>query len=267
MRWEHLEYNSSPVDWCENNYVVSSNIAEFVNTISNIFFLLGPPILIYLFKDYGKFIHPVIHVIWVLLIVVGLSSAYFHATLSLIGQLLDEISILWVFMVTLTFFCPRRYFPSICNNSRKKFSTAMGTLSCLCTILSFWKPAINNVALFALVVPALYLMSQELKRVKDKRVYRLGIRSISILFLAILCWVNDRLFCATWSAINFPYLHGFWHIFIFIAAYCSCVLFAYFFVSDEYPGAGKLKYWPNNEFEFGVPYISVCSYKKIRDNI
>lgn len=81
-------------------------------------FLLGPPFLIYLFKDYGRFIQPAIHLIWVLLIVVGLSSAYFHATLSLLGQLLDELTILWVFMATLSLFCPRRHFPRIFKGSR-----------------------------------------------------------------------------------------------------------------------------------------------------
>lgn len=43
----------------------------------------------HLFRDYGRFVNPAIHVIWFLLMIVGLSSAYFHATLSLIGKYLN----------------------------------------------------------------------------------------------------------------------------------------------------------------------------------
>lgn len=104
--------------------------------------------------------------------------------------------------------------------------------------------------------------------VHDKRVYRLGIRNTTILMMAIVCWINDRMFCDAWSRLNFPYLHGFWHILIFISAYTACVLFAYFFVSDERPESQpQLKYWPFNNFELGVPYVSVSCYKKLSDHI
>lgn len=46
--WEHLKPGSSPVDWCEGNYQVSANIAEFVNTVS---WLLGKCIEIILQKN------------------------------------------------------------------------------------------------------------------------------------------------------------------------------------------------------------------------
>lgn len=72
----------------------------------------------HLFRGYGQIINPAIHVIWVLLIVVGLSSAYFHATLSLVGQLLDELAILWVFFAAFSMFFPRRLFPTFLHNDR-----------------------------------------------------------------------------------------------------------------------------------------------------
>lgn len=62
------------------------NNCMFSFQISNILFLLLPPVLIHLFRGYAKFVNPAINLLWVLLMVVGLSSAYFHATLSLVGK-------------------------------------------------------------------------------------------------------------------------------------------------------------------------------------
>lgn len=81
-------------------------------------FILVAPISIYLFRDYGKFINRGIHAIWVLMIVVGLSSAYFHATLSLLGQLLDELSILWIIAAVYAEFYPEKHFPKWMNKNR-----------------------------------------------------------------------------------------------------------------------------------------------------
>ena len=55
ITWEYLDKGSSPIDWCEENYVVSPYIAEFVNTFSNIFFFIFPPLLINLHTNYAKY--------------------------------------------------------------------------------------------------------------------------------------------------------------------------------------------------------------------
>lgn len=265
--WRHLEPGSSPVDWCEGNYLISPVIAEFVNTLSNIIFFLLPPLLIHLFKEYGRFVNPGIHIIWTLMIVVGLSSAYFHATLSLIGQLLDELAILWVFMAAFAMFYPRRHFPYVFQNDRKLFSIATFIFSIVGTGFAIMHPAVNAFALMTLGIPACYLLVDGLKRCRCGRVYRLGVRSASMWFVAVFCWLNDRLFCDAWSAINFPYLHALWHIFIFIAAYTALVLFAYFSVKDECPEQSPvLKYWPKDDFELGIPYVSIRCYYKAHKN-
>lgn len=256
--WKHLEAGSSPVDWCEGNYLISPVIAEFVNTVSNVLFFLMPPVLMHLFRDYGRFVNPAIHGIWAMLMVVGASSAYFHATLSLIGQLLDECAILWVILAGFTLFLPRRHFPLVVRNDRKKLSLGFLALGVFATGLAVVHPAINAFVLMVLGIPALVFMVLELRRVKDGRVYRLGVRSCAVWLLSVSCWINDRLFCEVWSSINFPYLHGLWHILIFIASYTVCVLFAYFSVSDEKPlQKPVLRYWPRNDFELGIPYVAI----------
>ncbi|XP_063971994.1 alkaline ceramidase [Diachasmimorpha longicaudata] len=265
--WKLLEPGSSPVDWCEGNYSISPLIAEFTNTLSNLVFLLLPPILMHLFRDYGRFVNPAIHVIWFLLMVVGLSSAYFHATLSLIGQLLDELAILWVYMAGFCMFFPRRYFPIFMNNDRKIFSALAVLATVIATGLALVHPAINAFALMCLGIPAFAYMFIELKRTKSARVYRLGVRCGAIWLLAVACWLNDRLFCDTWLSLNFPYLHALWHLFIFIASYTATVLFAYFSVKQERPQQQPLlKYWPRDNFELGIPYVTIRSYMRLDNN-
>ena len=106
--WSHLDRGSSPIDWCEENYTFSPHIAEFINTISNILFFIMPPFLMHLHKDYARHcgqgkinardifghicLFSGVHIIWFLLMVVGACSAYFHATLSLLGQVSKEVT-------------------------------------------------------------------------------------------------------------------------------------------------------------------------------
>ena len=58
---------------------------------------------------------------------VGASSAYFHATLSLLGQLLDEMAILWVIMAGFAMWYPRDMIPHGLRDKegRKTFHTVV----------------------------------------------------------------------------------------------------------------------------------------------
>lgn len=77
-----------------------------------------PVTLMLLCREYYRRISSDLYLVCGLLILVGLSSAYFHATLSMLGQLLDELAILWMDMASVAFWLPLEYFPPFCNKSR-----------------------------------------------------------------------------------------------------------------------------------------------------
>ena len=80
-----------------------------------------PPLLVYLFRQYARQVTWGVNVVWFLLVVVGAGSVYFHATLSLVGQLMDEIAIIWVFMAALALWYPKRYMPIFLHQDRYVF--------------------------------------------------------------------------------------------------------------------------------------------------
>ncbi|XP_021954215.1 alkaline ceramidase [Folsomia candida] len=264
-----LKPGSSPVDWCESNYLYSPFIAEYVNTFSNVLFFALPPILMWLFRPYGQVFNQGVHIIWGMLIVVGICSAYFHATLSLLGQLLDELAILWVVATAFALWFPARYLPNYFRRKRYAFQCLILSAAVVSSGLALVQPAMNAFVLMILGLPALYLMISELNRCTNSRVLRLGARCGSIWILAVFCWVNDRMFCDTWSYLNFPYLHAIWHILIFIAAYTACVLFAFFDAENKIPEKNpELKFWPSDNYEFlGVPYVGLSGISWEMDHV
>ena len=86
-----FDYLSSPMRWCESKFFYSIYIAEFWNSLSSLF--------ISLIGYYGYFIHKDLKIdntAWYILIFFGLSSFWFHFTLSFMGQFFDELGNLLV---------------------------------------------------------------------------------------------------------------------------------------------------------------------------
>uniref|UniRef100_A0A8C7EFF2 Alkaline ceramidase n=1 Tax=Nothoprocta perdicaria TaxID=30464 RepID=A0A8C7EFF2_NOTPE len=245
--WDLL---GSEIDWCEGNFKRSAVIAEYYNTISNVSFFILSPALLYLNRQYCKQRTFPLYFVCALLVCVGIFSSYFHMTLSYVGQLLDELSILWALAAAYSFWYPKVYFPR-CIKSRKHFFWLSGVITVVSTFLSFMKPALNAYVLNCIAFHLLYLTRKELKKCNDKRVHRTAKIMIMWWVLAITSWISDRWLCGLWQMINFPYFHT------MSLLYC-CPLVIYFDVTYEMPSfKPKLEYWPSDSWPVAVPYVEL----------
>uniref|UniRef100_A0A8B9G286 Alkaline ceramidase n=1 Tax=Amazona collaria TaxID=241587 RepID=A0A8B9G286_9PSIT len=249
-----FSYQSAEVDWCEGNFERSRIIAEYYNTISNVGFFILSPVLLYLNRQYCQQRALPLYFVSGLLLCVGIFSTYFHMTLSYMGQLLDELSILWTLAMAYAFWYPRVYFPSYLQGHH--FFWLSGITTVISTFMSFIKPAFNAYALNCIAFHLLYLTRRELKKCNDKRVHRMAKVMVMWWVLAITSWISDRWLCGLWQAINFPYFHSFWHVLIAMSLLYCCPLVIYFDINYEMPKfKPKLGYWPSDSWPVVVPYI------------
>lgn len=106
-------------------------------------------------------------------------------------------------------------------------------------------------------------------REKTMRIYRLGFHSMLIIILALFFWLLDKFFCDMTLVQKFPYFHALWHVLIFIGSYRSIVLCAYYVAKEDHANlCPELQFWPINELESGIPFVTVkCYYTEEKRSI
>lgn len=104
-------------------------------------------------------------------------------------------------------------------------------------------------------------------REKIQRIYRFGLVIEVTTILAVVCWILDKFFCDTMLGQKFPYLHAIWHVLIFISTYSAIVLVAYYAIKEDYANCTpELCYWPDNNFEIGIAFVSI-KYGEAKRNL
>ncbi|XP_069784027.1 alkaline ceramidase 1 [Narcine bancroftii] len=259
-------YQSSQVDWCEDNFQFSDKVAEFYNTISNVSFFITALIMMYLLHPYAQRRNRAVYLICIMVMLVGCFSAYYHMTLSYFGQLLDELSILWVLAIAYMLWFPKRHLTKFIK-SRKSFSLIVFLIALLSTAMSFFKPTVNAYALNCVALHIIYVIALELKRCTDQRIIHLAFSTVAWWFIAISCWLSDRFLCAFWRHINFYYLHSFWHVLINMAVIHGVTLFAYFDAFYEIPETKpEVNYWPESWQFLGLPHLVIKTKNILQKN-
>ncbi|XP_005405784.1 PREDICTED: alkaline ceramidase 1 [Chinchilla lanigera] len=253
-----LAYQSSEVDWCEGNFLHSPLVAEFYNTFSNVTFLIFGPLMTFLMHSYIQKRSRYIYCTMALFVFTGLFSMYFHATLSFLGQLLDEVAILWMLASSYSIWMPRCYFPTFVKGSRFQFTCMILTGTVIATCLSVVRPTANAYALNSVALHIVYMVRLEYKKTRNMQLRHMIEMSVILWAGALASWISDRLFCSFWQQVNFFYLHSIWHVLISFMFPYGFVTMALVDARYEMPSQTlRVRYWPRDTWPVGLPYVEV----------
>lgn len=212
-----FSYESSKVSWCEVNYKISSNICEFMNTLTGLFYiyfalkfyndlkiLLGDQYSIYNYNNLNKIFKNSI-ITSIIVFCIGLFTMYFHGTLSYSGQLLDEYSIYLLIMIF-----------DYENNFNIFIRLVSGFL--IMNISTVY----NRLFLFTYGFYRSINLFHKYFNEKDDRLKRIFSYGNFLFFSSLICWIVDEFWCDK-LIIS---IHWIWHIlsaasFYYIANYLT----------------------------------------------
>jgi len=192
-----INYLSSNIDWCEDNFVYNSYIVEMFNSLSSFALVIA--------SLFGIFFYPESKILYSSLIPIGITSAYFHGSLSLLGQLLDELSILFTMIFVFHYI----------NNHIKHFINKY-----LLFIINFYQvyyaimfPDYNRLVFFTYS----FIFVKMINPIINSSNYEIKnniLLSQFLFFISVIFWAVDYFFCI--KTINF---HALWHIIISFTTY------------------------------------------------
>ena len=190
-------YLSSSIDWCEANFVYNFYIAEYWNSLTSLMISVNGLV--------GMYYYPEVQILYLTLIPIGITSFYFHASLSLMGQLLDEFFIMFSIIVSAHYINNHIY--PICNSYLLYFINFIQILLC------FTFPVYNRLLLF---LHGFYFW-KFLRHMKTtlyvEDIYYITVSEV-LFSLSVACWLIDYIFC-----IKFINFHAIWHILIGCVGY------------------------------------------------
>lgn len=213
------------INWCEKDYEWNPYIAEFHNTWSNVAFVLAG---VQGLRTARRLSLPMrFYVLAWSLILLGVFSAGFHATLLWTQQKLDETfeNLALIILVR-------------SDRSNQAVTLAHGMLATLgiFTVTSF---LFCELHMISIVLVTLFRVKGWVYRTEIvsageagvKRAARVAILSATIGFI---CWIIDRVLCTQVLRLMFnPQLHAWWHILCGVALHEAFVLTVAFYQLDQ----------------------------------
>jgi dihydroceramidase len=242
---------TSSVDWCEANYAHSRFICEWFNTFSSLAMLAA--------GTAGFALHrrePAVDkrflLAFGLVVLVGVGSVAFHATLRFRFQMLDEVPMLYVALVVV--------YALVENRPQRRFGltfqaalvlwglilTALSTLTRGRVQFIAFQASFGSLELYALAA-----MVRTARTTTSAPVRRLLHAGLAIYVLGILFWLTDLRWCRVLQHLGplpNPQLHAWWHVLASWGLYLVILALAG-------ARAHTLGFSPRLERRFGIPRL------------
>ncbi|KAF8459148.1 ceramidase [Terfezia claveryi] len=121
---------TSTINWCEEDYIVTTYCAELINSLTNLMFVYVSGKGIWNCIKHGH--DPVFLATWISFLIVGLGSFLFHSTLWYSMQLVDELSMINTTLIM--------WFATFGHKQSKRFNwvLALFLISVLVTVASVY---------------------------------------------------------------------------------------------------------------------------------
>eukprot|EP00039_Didymoeca_costata_P019324 m.337072 g.337072 ORF g.337072 m.337072 type:complete len:256 (-) comp18039_c0_seq1:1390-2157(-) len=212
---------TSTIDWCETNYEHSVYIAEYWNSYSSLVLFLAGLINFASCLQEGYELRFLLYSIAVM--IVGLGSFAFHATLLFEYQLLDELPMMYASSIWWFIWFEYEY-PEV---NRKWLCPALIVWTIFLTIVHSIMGFVLTfqVCFISMLVVGIYHVVSFMKR---EECCSWSVRFIYIyigfFLVACACWVADRLLCEAFIGSINPQLHAWWHVLASVSCWVSIPL-------------------------------------------
>ena len=274
--------STSSIDWCERNYVITQYIAEFWNCISSFLMCILAGILI-IHGLYNR-----IEYRFILLSLsfgfIGFGSAYFHGTLTHMGQMVDELSMVYSMIV---------WWFVLFRMNKFKLKNKVSHIDILIIFGIFYGflwTYVHNLKTFVLLFQLHYtfmILGGIVKLIYLYRQTQYHTHSIKylisayagLLIVATICWITDQQLCERMNnkdGFN-PQLHAWWHVFVALDFHMSVVCTeAMRLLSTKYQQhqmkaakSSKQSFKPEDHVHFvfylGLPFVDYSKNKQMNE--
>jgi alkaline ceramidase len=246
----------------KSHHFIYHPLNYFANSATNLPIIILPLVNIAILWRYIREVNWMIMLPHLLLTFNGFASTYYHATLNLFGQLVDELSLVWLINMCLVVYMPvMKWYPQQYKDHMDRIRWSIVGFTTLLSGLCFIKPNLNALALMTYSIPSIFVIYYEGSNVGIPAALSTTWRIFVLWAIASTCWFSDRLLCDVWLYLGVPYLHAIFHLISSVAGYHVFVMFSLVDIqrrSNEHKFTPRVKYFPVDKAAwYTVPYITL----------